>query len=98
MKPDTNPDPNQNIAYKKCSRCKQPKLLNEFGFKKKETLTYRPECRECRNISLKKEYAKRKEKEYQALVKAQDAGQADSSPAHEPLCHLCRQKIDQPSL
>ena len=97
MKPYTNPDPNQNIAYKKCSRCKQPKLLNEFGFKKKETLTYRPECRECRNTILKNEYNRRKEKEYQKLI-APDVAPTNSVPDPEPLCHLCRQKIDQPSL
>ena len=97
MKPYNNPDPNQDTVHKQCSRCKEQKLLHQFGFKKKETLTYRPECRECRNVMLRKEYAVRKEKQYQALLKAQDAEPTNSVPDHEPLCPSCHQKINQPS-
>jgi hypothetical protein len=62
MKPYNNVDENANISFKTCSKCAQTKLLNEFGFLNKSQLKYRSDCRNCRNITLKEQYAKRKQK------------------------------------
>lgn len=60
MKPYNNVDENATISYKTCSKCAQTKLLNEFGFLNKSQLKYRSDCRNCRNTTLKEQYAKRK--------------------------------------
>lgn len=62
VRPYNNPDEKATHTFKTCSRCAQTKLLNEFGFSNKQILKYRSECRICRNVILKDEYAKRKAK------------------------------------
>jgi len=89
MKAYNNPDPNAATTAKVCNRCKEEKLLTEFGFKNKATLTYRPYCRECRNTMLKKEYVRRKEREYQKLIKAQGAEPTNAVPSPECPCPTC---------
>lgn len=57
-----NHDPMQHTTTKTCKKCQSTKTLSNFGFMNKAKLVYRSECRDCRNIMYKGEYAKRKEK------------------------------------
>ena len=89
MKPYNNPDPNAATTAKTCNRCKQEKFLTEFGFKNKAIGVYRPYCRDCRNVMLKKEYTRRKEREYQKLLIAQGAEPTNAVPNSEYRCPTC---------
>lgn len=56
----TNDDPNALIQTKICKNCNESKKLIDYPFHNKIKKTYRPDCRECRNMALKLEHLKRK--------------------------------------
>lgn len=59
-KKQSNNDPQALIKEKECSKCNESKKLIDFPYHNKSKNTYRPDCRECRNMALKLEHLKRK--------------------------------------
>jgi len=61
-----NTDPNATTTSKKCTQCKETKLLIDYPFNYKKNISethskYRSHCNECRKKELKNQYEKRKQ-------------------------------------